>query len=164
MRLLVRWAALSGVAELKLKHACIGTRGTRVLAAAGARGELDRLRVLDLSHNFIGDGCVELLCEHALRPGPHRGFRRLRVLNLSSNAIADRGLHTLCAAAADGALGSLATLRIAANDIGAEPIQALAAALAGGALGALTELVVPSGQERNPALKGACSARRVKLV
>ena len=164
MRLLVRWAALSGVAELKLKHACIGARGTRVLAAAGARGELDRLRVLDLSHNFIGDGCVELLCEHALRPGPHRGFRRLRVLNLSSNAIADRGLHTLCAAAADGALGSLATLRIAANDIGAEPIQALAAALAGGALGALTELVVPSGQERNPALKGACSARRVKLV
>jgi len=164
MRLLVRWAALSGVAELKLKHACIGAKGTRVLAAAGARGDLDGLRVLDLSHNFIGDGCVELLCEHALRPGPHSGFRRLRVLNLSSNAIADRGLHTLCAAVADGALGSLATLRIAANDIGAEPIQALAAVLAGGALGALTELVVPTGQERSPALKGACSARGLKLV
>lgn len=65
---------------------------------------------------------------------------------------------------ADGALGSLATLRIAANGIGAEPIHALAAALTDGALGALTELVVPTGQERNPALKGACSARGVKLV
>ena len=70
----------------------------------------------------------------------------------------------LSAAMADGALGSLATLRIAANGIGAEPIHALAAALTDGALGALTELVVPTGQERNPALKGACSARGVKLV
>ena len=73
-------------------------------------------------------------------------------------------MHALTAAAADGALGALATLRVAANDIGAEPLHALATALTDGALGALAELVVPTGQERHAVLSSVCRTRGVKLV
>lgn len=162
---LLRLAALSRVSELRLRNICLGGQAMGMIAAAAGRHELDTLRIMDVSHNFIDDRCVEHLAERALQPH-RRTLPNLRTLNLSSNCFGDRGMAALCDVWRDGAaLAELACLRIAANpDIGCEKIRALAACITSGALRSLAELVVPKGHERNAALASACIARRIKLL
>jgi len=159
---LVRFAAVAGARELKLRHNYLGRQGLRVISLSASRGGLDSLHVLVLSHNFIGDDGIEQLAD-SMQLG---GFAQLRELNLSSNCFGDRGLKALCDSfASPSVLGHLVCLRLAGNqNIDTGGVQTLAAVLAhAGALPSLKHLVIPSGFERNALLLGACREHRITL-
>ena len=159
----LRFVAVTGSVELKLRNNFLGRVGCRCIADAGVRGVLDTLHSLVLSHNFIDDEGLESLADGIAR----RGFSQLRTLNLSHNYVGDRGLKHLVAAFCErGALPLLTCLRIAGHENVSElGVKALASALAhGGALPSLNTLVVSRGHERNTSLVAACRGRRVKLL
>ena len=87
---LLRYARLSGATEIKLRNCYIGRQGMLALALAADKGILDRLLVLNVSHDFINDDSLETFAERGVRPGT---FPQLRTLNLSNNNFGDRGLR-----------------------------------------------------------------------
>jgi hypothetical protein len=172
---LLRYASVSGVREIRLRHCYVGKKGMLALATAAGRGVLDGLHTLNVSHDFVDDDGVEILADHGLRSG---GLARLRILNLSNNAFSDRGLRALFTALTPlsagahvggkptAALGMLTCLRVAgaADSFSDGAMRALSVALVDGALPSLRQLVVPRGQEKHVPLRTACRARGVTLI
>ena len=92
--------------ELQLYHNNIGKEGAAAIAAAGAGGDLPRLKHLHLADNQIGDAGMQALAS-AFAGG---AFRELDTLSLAGNKIDDAGVAALAAALEKGALPALKVL------------------------------------------------------
>lgn len=152
---LLRYARLSGATEIKLRNCYIGRQGMLALALAADKGILDRLLVLNVSHDFINDDSLETFAERGVRPGT---FPQLRTLNLSNNNFGDRGLRAFCAALMQQRAEEAMEVAVAENPREAPQIELEVASAAAVPAAATPQSTGTSPTERPPPATAGTSA------
>ena len=89
------------------------------LKHAHEQGGLQKLKLLDLKANRLGDATVN----HLVDLVNQNGLADLECLSLGSNNISDEGLRSLASAVARGGLPSCRSIELAGNPGSAAPVQ-----------------------------------------